>query len=111
MGQVGKLRRLKTGWAHWCPACEEMHVFATDKPNSQGAQWRFNNDANHPTFEPSMHIKINNKDHPHHQPNAATTVCHYTLTAGILTYLMDCTHDMRGRKIYLPELPPGVRDP
>ena len=65
MGQAGKfLRRVGAadghtagGYAHWCPACEEMHAFAVDKPFSNGAKWTFDGNLDAPTFSPSMLIR------------------------------------------------------
>ena len=41
---------------------------------------------------------------------AMSSVCHYFLRAGVIEYLGDCTHSMRGLKVPLPELPPELRD-
>lgn len=96
---------MPSGYAHWCPACKTGHAFATDVPNSNGAIWTFDGNMDAPTFEPSMNITVNAKAHPHHQPDVETSVCHYFLRAGIITYLMDCTHEMRGMKVSLPDHP------
>lgn len=119
MGQAGRfLRRTGArdghtagGYSHWCPACEEMHQFATDGRNSSGAQWVFNGNPERPSFTPSMHIRINPPDHPHYQRDVASSVCHYFLRDGVIEYLSDCTHALRGQKVPLPELPPHLRDP
>lgn len=118
MGQVSaKLRSVGKdngygvgGYAHWCPGCEEMHAFAVDGYNSSGAKWSFDGDVDRPTFSPSMNIRVNAPDHPHYQPDAGSSVCHYFLKAGRLEFLGDSTHSLAGLTVDLPDLPEGLRD-
>lgn len=84
------------GLSHWCPACDEMHTFAVERPFSNGAQWTWDGNVEAPTFAPSMNIVTNPRGDPHHQPQAASSVCHYFLKAGVIQYLGDCTHAMGG---------------
>lgn len=84
-------------WHIRCPACNEMHGFI---PN----RWTFNGDLDKPTFNPSMLIVINPKDHKHYNPNVATSVCHSVVEHGRIRYLSDCTHSMAGRTVDLPEI-------
>lgn len=112
MGQVGsKMRRVggrdgytAGGLAHWCPGCAEMHAFALDGKNSNGAQWTWNGVVENPTFSPSMHITATDPD------TGEVEVCHYFLTNGVLQYLADCTHGLRNQRVILPELPSHLRD-
>lgn len=112
MSQVSaKLRRATGGYFHWCPACNEMHIL----PDG----WTFDGNVESPTFNPSfMHSGVKKtftdgkwdgfakdaegKPVPH--------VCHYILTAGVLNYCGDCTHDLKGQAIPLPDLPIGIAD-
>ncbi len=118
MGQVGsKLRRWATsgdgyggGYAHWCPACEGIHVFATDAPQRNGARWTFDGNAAAPTFRPSMNIRTNPPEDPHYQPQAASSVCHYNLVAGMIEFCGDCTHALVGQRVPLPDLPIHLTD-
>jgi hypothetical protein len=120
MGQLGaKLRRIGAaqgytagGLAHWCPACGEMHAFALDGKNASGAQWTWDGNVEHPTFTPSMHIKIGKYADQNWQEETAgeSSVCHYILTAGVINYCGDCTHAMKGQSIRLPDLPAHLRD-
>ncbi len=118
MAQAGKyLRRLTAadgyfagGYAHYCPACEEMHAFAVDTPFRNGAQWSFDGNLDAPTFSPSVNITTG--PYPSDDEKAGRTdVCHYFLKAGQLQFLGDCTHALRGQTVPLPELPQGLRDP
>lgn len=127
MGQVGKkLRSYGTsgtsrGFAHWCPACGEAHIFITEQRQAGGPQWTFDGNFDAPTFGPSM--KITGKQTVQDDKGEWTgewvrdesgatldLCCHYYLRAGMLDYLNDCTHALKGQKIELPELPPHLRD-
>ena len=118
MGQVGsKMRRVDRsdgytagGLAHWCPACEGMHQFALDGKNSSGAQWTWDGNVEMPSFSPSMNIRVNMPDMRGYQPDAMNSVCHYFLKAGVIQYLGDCTHAMKGQNVPLPELPLQLTD-
>lgn len=106
MSRLGtKLRRLTTSLAHWCPACKRMHVFAVESPFRNGAQWKWDGNVELPTFTPSMNIRTNPPEDPHYQPQAMSSVCHYFLTKGVIQFLGDCTHAMKGQHVPLPELP------
>lgn len=120
MGQVGtKMRRIGSadghtagGLAHWCPACEEMHAFAIDGKNYNGAQWTWDGNVEYPTFTPSMNIRTDPRPTvPVGRPDAGwIDVCHYFLRAGVIEYLGDCTHAMKWQSVPLPELPEHLRD-
>ncbi len=74
-----------------CPACKVNHDF--DK------RWTFNNNFLTPTFSPSML----------HKPRLANgeftgTICHSFVTDGNIWFLNDCTHDLAGQTVELPEL-------
>lgn len=95
--------------AHWCPACGELHEFAVDRPFRNGARWTMTGDAAAPTFSPSMNIRVG--PYPASSKKAgATDVCHYFIKAGRIEYLGDCTHDLRGKTVELPDLPQSVLD-
>jgi hypothetical protein len=76
--------------AHWCPACQELHPFSCDEPQTNGAKWEWNGDAFYPTFSPSMNIRVG----PY--PDGSFEVCHYFLKGGMIEYLGDCTHLWKG---------------
>jgi hypothetical protein len=98
MGQAGRyLRKVDRGYAHYCPGCDSLHVFAVDRPFDNGARWTFNGDLEKPSFSPSMNVGDN--------------WCHYHLTAGMLIYTPGNTgHGLSGQTLPLPELPPDYRD-
>lgn len=120
MGQVGtKMRRVGPeqgytagGLAHWCPACESMHAFAIDGYNSSGAKWTWDGNVQAPTFNPSMNIRIGPMPTvPVGRPDAGKIlVCHYFLRGGVIEYLADCSHAMKGTRVPLPDLPERLQD-
>ena len=83
---------------HYCPACNELHLFAVDKPFNNGAQWSFDGNAEKPTFSPSMNYRLLHIDGP-------DEICHYFLRGGTIQYLTDCTHKYKGKTIPLPKIP------
>ena len=93
--------------AHWCPACNELHEFAAERPFHNGARWSFDGNVNAPTFQPSMNIRVG--PFPEGSKRAGQiAVCHYFLHSGRLQYLGDCTHKLSGQTVDLPDLPESV---
>lgn len=84
---------------HWCPACSEMHGYATEQPFRNGARWTFDGNFESPSFSPSMNISVGPT------PSGKVFRCHYFVTAGRIQYCGDCTHEMNGRTIDLPDIP------
>ena len=83
------------GYAIICPACTEvddgsLHLFY-NKMNDGSPGWVFNGDHEKPTFRPSM-LSQNSR-----------TRCHSLVTEGKIQYLVDCTHNMAGQTMDLPD--------
>jgi hypothetical protein len=96
------------GYGHWCPGCNGGHEIDTERANSSGSKWTFDGDMERPTFSPSINLKINTPDMgAHYQPGVASTVCHYFIRAGQIQFLGDCTHDLRGKTVPMPDIPDG----
>lgn len=53
-----------------------------------------------PTFTPSFKHGWRSSKGDH--------ICHYVLTAGVLTYCADCTHAMAGQVVPLAPIPEGA---
>ena len=113
MGQVSaKLRRVAGGYAHWCPACEQVHVIGDD--------WTFDRDLERPTFNPSVKVtgkKIVVVDGVwlggwvrDANGNPVDDCCHYFLHAGELKFQADSLHGLAGKTVPLPDLPAHLRD-
>ena len=100
MSQISPfLRMTESGPAHWCPGCKEMHVFYVTRPISKGARWTWDGNTVKPTFSPSMNISCGPWD------DGTVDRCHYFLRGGMIQFLGDCTHELRGQTVALPELP------
>ena len=76
-------------WIFECPGCGSNH-FADDR-------WKFNGDIEHPSFTPSIRVS-------HRSPEGKEHVCHFHVTNGAIAYCNDCTHELRGKTVPLPEL-------
>jgi hypothetical protein len=91
------------GYTHWCPGCKSIHNIWTETRNSLGATWSFNGDVEKPTFNPSVRIQWESGER-------VKLCCHYFIKDGRIEYCSDCTHDLKGQTIPLPELPADERD-
>lgn len=123
-----KLRRTTDGYAHWCPACEEVHVYRTDNPAADRPRWSFNGDVERPSFTPSMRISWGDyaSGHEYHKANDGKPrggICHYFIKTGqelaaaqpgrpgidpsksYIDYCGDSTHAMAGKTVDLPDWP------
>lgn len=100
--RVGSIGVNLSSIAHWCPGCADMHDFAVFEPLHNGARWSWNSDLAFPTFTPSMLIRIG----PYTCDNTQRIdICHYFLSKGVLEYLTDTTHNLRGQRKPLPDIP------
>lgn len=91
---ANKLRKCTDGSLHFfCPGCNTYHTVNID-PNKLPF-WKFNNDFESPTFEPSLNAK--------YQKNGKLQVCHSFVTDGKIFYLEDCTHHLAGRIVKMRE--------
>lgn len=94
----------------WCPGCNAAHGITTDT-------WGWNGEVDRPTFTPSILIRGNQwpqDEYPeYYKPTHADvapgedTVCHSFVTDGRIQFLGDCTHDLAGQTVDLPEWPYG----
>jgi hypothetical protein len=82
-------------YSFYCPGCEHSHVYFLKIGEKV---WDFNGDLESPTFTPSLL----NRCEPH--PDPKLRVCHLNLTAGKLHFHPDCTHDLAGQVVDLPDL-------
>jgi hypothetical protein len=82
--------------------------------------WTFDGNLESSTFSPSFRhsgmqtVKIDGKWTGEWVRDAAGEpvpfVCHYILTAGVLNFCGDCTHELAGKSVPLPRLPTGLTD-
>jgi len=90
------------GYVMWCPGCEEEHLFRTEDwimhDGKKDDGWKFNGDMDLPTFSPSLHINAKIK----------AECCHFILKDGIIDFFGDCYHELKNKKVPLPEhFPPN----
>lgn len=83
----------------WCEGCEAHHRFVTKWPRGEtGPTWTFNGDVDKPTFSPSY---LANGRVPV-DPARGIHRCHLYMTDGVIRYLDDCTHALRGKTVVVP---------
>lgn len=70
----------------WCPGCEEPHRFDV-RTDGQSPNWQFDGNLLSPTFSPSLFYP--------------RRVCHLFLRNGIIQFLDDCTHKLKGTSVQL----------
>lgn len=86
----------------YCPACKECHWVAVGPRSLWGSQpmWAFNGDFKKPTINPSLLVT-------HKTPNGERR-CHSFIRDGNIQYLGDCTHDLRGKTVEIPDFPEAM---
>lgn len=67
-----------------CPGCLESH-------GVQLSRWTWNGNVDRPSLSPSVHVR-------------SPRVCHSHVRDGRIEYLGDCSHELAGRTVELPEL-------
>ncbi len=72
-------------WFH-CPGCGFSHSF--------GESWSFNGDYDNPTISPSILVTAPGRDNYR---------CHSFIKNGQIQFLKDCTHNLAGQTVELPE--------
>jgi hypothetical protein len=111
-----KLRSLEGGlMGFWCPGCEMMHAPGVEPPAS--TIWGFNHNPDAPTFTPSVLVRYPQWVPPVTPENMAEynrapwpqtqveSVCHSFVTNGQIQFLSDCTHELAGQTVPLPDFP------
>ncbi|WP_080839959.1 DUF6527 family protein [Cohnella massiliensis] len=74
-------------WIFECPGCGCMH-YADDR-------WQFNGNVEAPTFSPSIKVEVGRYPDP-------PDICHSFVRDGKIQYLNDCTHELKGQTVELP---------
>ncbi len=107
-----KLRQLEGGRVSFkCPGCGDWHMLNV---SGQGRpRWTFNGDGDAPTFTPSILYRAG-----HYIPGSKggcwcdgpedadfkCIQCHSFVTDGRIRFLNDCSHDLAGQTVDLPDL-------
>lgn len=79
------------GYMIFCPACQCGHLF--------DSRWTFNGNMEKPTFKASMLIEgWKSHDEEHFR---STLRCHSFVTDGMIQFLDDCEHALKGQTVPL----------
>lgn len=78
-----------------CPACGIEHSIDINH-RVLHMHWSFNESMNYPTFLPSILVEWD-REKVHHR-------CHSFIKEGKIEFLSDCTHNMKGQTVELPEI-------
>ncbi len=123
MAQLSKHLRSAAGGGltYWCQGCQEAHtVWTGDGP---GPRWTWNGDVDKPVFGPSVLVqgvkRLSDEQHAAYMrgeplPEPVPLRCHTFVGCngakpGEVIFLSDCTHDLAGQVLPLPELPDFMR--
>lgn len=89
------------GYGFECPGCKSWHVLSL-KPAKPG--WTFSGTVENPTLSPSILQKTNDPSAKTYQKNAMSSVCHSFVENGKIRFLDDCTHELKGKTVDLPDI-------
>ena len=105
------------GVAFFCPGCQEMHSISIEGP---GAIWQWDKNVDAPTFSPSILITSGhyvsthkpgdrcwctyNAEHPNKPAPFTCKRCHSFVRNGEIEFLMDCSHELMGKTVKIPDL-------
>lgn len=97
-----------------CPGCKEWHTFwCNGIKHHNGATWNFDMNMDSPTITPSLNISWGKVLDPNWvEPDDVEDVkshfwsgrCHSIITAGKISFCGDCTHDLVGKTVDLPDI-------
>lgn len=105
------------GYEFKCPGCGNSHVLPVGPGNgSVHARWDFNGNLEKPTFTPSVLAQGNKRIFDEEgdwtgdwqmgaDGNPIPYICHSFITDGRIQFLSDCTHELAGQTVGLPEWP------
>ena len=80
-----------------CPGCGLSHMPRTGGQPGRPL-WTFNGDVERPTFEPSILVRRT------YGADKTQQVCHSFVRDGKIQFLGDCTHELAGQTVDLPEV-------
>ena len=83
----------------YCKGCKCHHAVWTKPSKDIDAVWGFNDSMERPTITPSILVRWSRPSTP-----PVDFVCHSFITDGKIQYLTDCTHELAGQTIELPDI-------
>lgn len=96
MAKVVEISNAPGKYIFRCPGCEFTHQINT-VPND-GPVWNFNKDMDKPTVSPSILVTWTHGEQ--YEPRR----CHSFVRNGMIEFLSDCTHELKGKTVEIPEL-------
>lgn len=84
----------------WCPGCKSIHSMPVESFDGREI-WGYNDNDDSPTFSPS--IKVTQYDWE--DMNKINNLCHSFVREGKIQFLSDCTHELKGQTVELPDWP------
>lgn len=105
----------------FCPGCKETHIIPVGAQH-EGAHWGWNGDTEKPTLTPSILVRsghfashyrlgdhcwctFNKEDGTPDAHPYKCVVCHSFVTNGQILFLQDCTHELAGQTVDIPDYP------
>lgn len=93
--------------AFQCPGCQRPHPI--NIAGGPGPSWSYNGNVDKPTFSPSVLVTWSEPSDVvgefMDETKDVPKVCHSFVADGRIQFLGDCTHDMAGQTVDLPEFP------
>lgn len=93
---------LHKGYLYWeCPAqnCGLVRI-----PVEGDRKWTWNGNLDKPTLAPSVRITWDFGV----APNRVSNCCHFNVTDGQIVFHDDCTHELKGKTLAMPDLTEDV---
>lgn len=84
-----------------CPGCKDHHAWDDS--------WKFNGDWEKPTIEPSFLTWLDANPKAMSEPYISGRRCHSYIRDGNIQFLSDCTHELAGKTVPIPEWQDTVR--
>jgi hypothetical protein len=105
MAKFKKIDNTAGQYIFFCPGCEDHHGISTAKEEYPCPVWGFNGDVDKPTVTPSILTRYgaNPDASEEFKEWRSERICHSYITDGKIQYLNDCTHELAGQTIELPE--------
>lgn len=86
------------GYRFFCPGCKETHMFFTS--------WQFDGNMDKPTVSPSILVawRANPDAGDGFEEWRKERICHSFIKIGMIQFLQDCTHSLKGQTVPLPDI-------
>lgn len=102
--------------AWWCPGCKHLH-WVPVAPEKVDHRWKWDGNVTEPSIEPSVRHYFTRYQRDAEGkliadaagkplPGEEVTTCHYYVTKGRIIFCGDCRHELNGKTVPLPILPP-----